>query len=237
MKRPQFVTDYFYHIYNRGVEKRDIFLDDADHFRFIRGLYEFNDSNPTALSKMINFRGRSSELPEVSEDGPRHLSRKKIVEIVCFCLMPNHFHLLLKQIRDNGIPLFMKKLATGYAMYFNTKYKRSGVFFQGRYKAIIVEKEEYLLHLSRYIHLNPVELIEPQWKERGIKDKNKVFSFLENYRWSSYPDYIGKKNFPSITKDGKDIILEIEGGSLAYKRFVESWLEKDFQIVQDTILE
>lgn len=234
MKRPQFVTDHFYHIYNRGVEKRDIFLDDADHFRFIRGLYEFNDDHPIVLSRIPNYRGRSSA---VVEDRPLHLPRERIIEIICFCLMPNHFHLLLKQIKDNGIPLFMKKLSTGYAMYFNTKYKRSGVFFQGRYKAILVEKEEYFLHLSRYIHLNPVELIEPHWKERGVQDKKKVFSFLENYRWSSYPDYIGKKNFPSITKDGKDLILEIEGGSIAYKRFVESWLEKDFHAIQDALID
>jgi putative transposase len=107
-------------------------------------------------------------------------------------------------------------------MYFNEKYKRVGSLFQGRFKAIEVDSEPYLLQLSRYIHLNPVDLIEPNWKENGLADPKKVNEFLENYRWSSYMDYIGKKNFPSLTS--REFLLELFNNSPSeYKKFVKDW--------------
>ncbi len=95
-----------------------------------------------------------------------------LVEILCFCLMPNHFYLILKQLIEGGILLFMQKLA-GYVYYFNLKFKRIRSLFQGKFKAIEIDNENYLLHLSRYQHLNPLELIEPDWKEDGIKNLKK----------------------------------------------------------------
>lgn len=149
--------------------------------------------------------------------------------------MPNHFHLILEQSVENGTSKFMQKLGTGYTMFFNTKYERSGVLFQGTFKAIPVENETYLTHLSRYIHLNPVELKEPEWKEKGIKNWKLVNQFLENYRWSSYLDYIGKKNFPSVTD--RELILDIFDNEKNYKKFIREWLAKDFQGVKELILE
>src|SRR3989344_6026710 len=121
MKKPQFTTDAFYHIYNRGVEKRKIFLDKDDHFRFIHDLFEFNDE---AYALNIYYKLPSLTSYEVQ---PRKMSKRKLlVEIIAFCLMPNHFHLLLRQNADSGIVRFMQKLGTGYTMYFNQKYQRVG---------------------------------------------------------------------------------------------------------------
>ncbi|MDA2922084.1 transposase, partial [Patescibacteria group bacterium AH-259-L07] len=189
MRKVNFVNNQFYHVYNRGVEKRDIFMNEKDYIRFIHDLFEFN--NTEYAHKFLENTKIGSSTPEYS---PEYC----LVNMICFCLMPNHYHLILEQLIDSGIPRFMHKLSTGYTNSFNLKYDRVGSLFQGRYKAIHIDKENYLLHLSRYIHLNPIELIERNWKEEGIKNWKKVNDFLEDYRWSSYLDYIGKKNFPSV---------------------------------------
>ncbi|MDA3792322.1 MAG: transposase, partial [Elusimicrobia bacterium] len=124
--------------------------------------------------------------------------KEEYVEIVAFALMPNHYHIILKQIADNGISKYMHKLGTGYTMYFNKKNKRSGSLFEGRFKAKAITNDEYLVHLSRYIHLNPVSLKEPDWKDCGINDKNKIKKYLEKYRWSSYCNYINSNNIKGI---------------------------------------
>jgi len=212
MHKPKFENRHFYHVYNRGVEKRDTFMDDHDRFRFIHDLYEFNDTAPA---------GKFSEVRPPIVVG-KH-KRDMLVKIHVFCLMTNHYHLILEQIKDGGIVQFMKKLGTGYAMYFNEKYTRVGPLFQGRFKAILVDEDRYLSHLSRYIHLNPFELIEPKWQEVRIQNWDKAREFLETYRWSSFMDYIGKKNFPSITSRDfiyKLISLKIETQNDEYKNFI-----------------
>lgn len=231
MRRINFKNGQYYHIYNRGVEKRDIFLDEGDYFRFIHNLYEFNNSNP-----VLNL-GR--DLGGLNEGGETSFNqrkpRKRLVDIICFCQMPNHFHIILKQLVEGGISKFMQKIGTGYTVYFNIKYERSGVLFQGVFKAVHIEAENYLTYLSRYIHLNPAELKESEWKKGGIKNWKLVNEFLENYRWSSYPDYIGKKNFPSVTN--RELILKIFGDEKNYKRFIKEWLAKDLQNVKEIVLE
>lgn len=179
----------FYHVFNRGVEKRDIFVQEEDYLRFIHDLYEFNDQN-----QVLNLKFRFNYGSQTSIVRKRLL----IVNIHCFCLMPNHFHLILEPLVDNGISLFMQKMGSGYTNYFNNKYQRVGPLFQGRFKRIKVEKDEYLLHLSRYQHLNPIELIVPNWSKEGLGNWQKVNEFLKTYRWTSYLDYIGIKNFPSV---------------------------------------
>lgn len=118
---------------------------------------------------------------------------KTLVDIGAYCLMPNHFHLLLHEKTENGISLFMQKLTTAYTMYFNKKYDRSGGLFQGTYKAKHADSDIYLKYLFGYIHLNPVKLIEPTWKEKKIKNRIQAEKFLEKYQYSSYPEYTNKK--------------------------------------------
>lgn len=229
MKRPQFETGEIYHIYNRGVEKRKIFLKDEDYFRFIHDLFEFNDIIPAG--KFFIFGGSTSEYV-----GTEKRKRELLVEILAFCLMPNHYHLLLRQLQNKGITKFMKKLDTGYAMYFNKINKRVGPLFQGIFKAVLIDKQAQFYHIPYYIHLNPLELIMPNWKEEGIKDFQKAEQFLESYRWSSYLDYIGKKNFPSVISD--KFLNEVWGGSQKYKSDFKNWL-KDFDIdnIREEIIE
>ena len=128
---------------------------------------------------------------------------KKIVDIVCFCLMPNHFHFLLRQNRDGGITEFVSKLSNSYTKYFNVKRNRIGPLLQGDFKSVYVETNEQLIHLSRYIHLNP-------YVGNLVKD-------LENYRWSSYREYIGLENTDICQKE---IVLGQFKSPQDYKRFV-----------------
>jgi putative transposase len=233
IKKPLFVNDYIYHVFNKGIEGRDIFLDDEDRLRFIHNLFEFNDSE-TASKFLPSKIKRSSETQYLTfkERKPRKL----IVEILAFCLMPNHFHLLLKQKEDNGIVKFMHKLGTGYTNYFNLKYQRTGHLFQGRFKAVLVESQSHFIHLPYYIHCNPLDLKFPEWRKREIENWEEALNFLENYRWSSYLDYIGKKNFPSVTQ--RDFLNNFFEGPENYKQSMINWLkEMDLKSFKDVILE
>lgn len=117
----------------------------------------------------------------------------------------------------------MRKFGAGYAAYFNKKYNRKGHLFQGRFHAVYIKNNEQLKAVFVYIHTNGVSLVEPGWKERGISNPKRVLEFLENYKWSSYPDYIGKKNFPSVTK--RSFFLKIMGKEKGCKNFVEAWVK------------
>jgi len=156
MKKPQLVENEIYHVYNRGVEKRNIFSDKQDYLRFIHGLFEFNDEEATT-NTLYYFNPDSAEIEsKYIEKGGK--VRKLLVEILIFTLMPNHFHLLLKQKGKDGIVKFMQKLGTGYTMYFNKKYERVGSLFQGRFKACLISEESHFIHIPFYIHTNPIDL-------------------------------------------------------------------------------
>jgi len=212
MRKTNFFNDGFYHIYNRGVLKQPIFFENVDYSRFVHNLYEFNDTN----RKIVEVEPREAQ--------PRGLGREPVVAIIAWCLMPNHFHLFVQQLKEGGVSSFMHKLGTGYTTFINKKYERSGHVFQGRFRAKSIDKENYFLHISRYIHLNPVEFIEPNWKKDGIKDWQKTQEFLERYKWSSYQDWIGKKNIPAILdlSSVKGMFLSVK----MYKKFLREWADK-----------
>ncbi|MBI2052500.1 MAG: transposase [Candidatus Sungbacteria bacterium] len=216
-RKVPFAEGCYYHIYNRGTEKRDIFLDSKDYERFLYLLLACNDANPI-LNSQYHYRGFASIEKEEKK-------RDKLVDIVCFCLMPNHFHIMLKQVKEKGVPLFMQKLGTGYTMYFNVKKERSGALFQGVFKAVHIDKQNYLDRLTTYIHLNPVELIEPRWKENGIKNWQKAQKFSEEYLWSSYCDYIGEGRFKNILS--MDIVGKLFGSLHKHKKISKEFLNAD----------
>lgn len=232
-----FVAGNVYHVLNRGVDKRKIFLDDKDRFRFIHDLFEFNNKELLSNSGYFFSRRQTNSIDIArryigSERKPREL----LVEILAFSLMPNHYHMLLKPKFDDALPYFMKRLNMGYAKYFNEKYDRAGTLFQGRYKAVPVTEDSHFIHLPYYIHFNPLDLNSPEWRERELKDHNKAIKFLESYRWSSHLDYLGKKNFPSVTQ--REFLLEFFGGTKGYNDKIKDWLKSlDISKIKDTVLE
>jgi len=186
-----FAIDEFYHIFNRGTEKRRIFMDDKDYQRFMALLYLCNGDSS------VNIR---DQFPKgLSFGNVKNFKRgEQLVAIGAYCLMPNHFHILIKEIVENGISRYVSKLSTAYSMYFNRKHTRTGKLFENKFKAEYVDRDEYLEYLFAYIHLNPLKLIEPKWREEGIADMDKARQYLKEYKYSSYPDYIGDKRQESI---------------------------------------
>jgi len=208
MRKIQFIESELYHIYNRGVDKREIFAEEVDYLRFVHNLFEFNDNN--SVSNLGYYINKSN-----SEFFPRKKPRELLVEILIFTLMPNHFHLILRPKTEKGIEKFMQKLGTGYSMYFNQKYKRSGALFQGRFKAKIINKDSYYSHLPFYIHANPLKIY-------GIYRGSTSIDLLKDYQWSSFKDYIGIKNFPSVTS--RELFLNHFGGEEEYQKAFLDWL-------------
>lgn len=195
-------TGEVYHVLNRGVEKRPTFTDKRELQRAIDAMEFYRFANPPfKLSKFFNISrdDRIKILKGIEKEND------KLVEILSFCLMPNHFHFLLKQLKDNGISIFISKFSNSYARYFNTKHERVGPLFQGRFKAVHIQNEEQLIHVSRYIHLNPVVSFLIKTEE------------LENYAWSSYPDYLGLTNL-QITD--KKLVMSYFKTKEKYKQFV-----------------
>jgi len=205
-----------YHVLNRGVDKRNIFMEDGDRVRFVHDMFEFNDieaaNNTLRRQQMNDFVSRSSRVP--------------VVEIHGWCLMGNHYHLLLSETVEGGLTLFTRRLNVGYAKYFNEKYKRQGTLFQGRTKKIRINNDAYFLHILHYIHLNPLDVLHgaESWRALEINDSKKALKHLEKYRWSSYLDYCGKKNFPSILT--KDLFGDVFKN---YPRTIASYL-KDIEL-------
>ena len=155
MRKIIFAEGEFYHIYNRGTDKRTIFLDDQDFARFLQSMIEFNTTNPIGSLYQNSFHKNKNQLRSLASKSDTVSGEdEKLVEIIAYCLNPNHFHFVLRQISDRGIAQFMQRLGTGYTKYFNHKYERTGALFQGTFKAIHVDSNEYLLHVSAYVNLN-----------------------------------------------------------------------------------
>jgi len=203
MRTTFFAVGEYYHIFNRGVDKRTTFENDDDVARFYNSIEEFNVLEPIGSlyeNSFVKKLGSSTSKPE----------KDTLVSLVAHCTNPNHYHLLLKQEVENGIEKFMHRIGTGYTKYFNNKYKRSGALFQGRFKSVHIDSNEYLLHLSAYINLND-----------RVHQLGSSTSKLVRSR-SSWEEYINKG-----TKEicEKEIILGQFGNRNEYKEFALSSLE------------
>jgi len=215
----KFETGEFYHVYNRGTDKRIIFVDDADYKRFIKLLFICNSDQSVHLSN-IEYQGRT--LINLVNNG----RGESLVDIGAYCLMPNHFHMILHEKVDGGISSFMKKLLTAYSMYFNNKHERTGSLFEGKFKAIHVNTDDYLEYLFAYIHLNPVKLIELNWKEGEVINTEEAKKFLESYKYSSYFDYVGKIR-EELCLINKVPYPEYFSTPKEHRDFVEYWLKNE----------
>ncbi|MDD5433444.1 MAG: transposase [Candidatus Pacebacteria bacterium] len=220
-RKDQFTNNEIYHITLRGIDEKRIFRDIHDYYRMIFSVYEFNNVKPVSIQHRRKERERWKNSKSLSS-GIEEDKRERIVDILAFVWMPNHIHLLLNQLQEGGITKFMRKVGTGFAAYFNKKYNKSGYVFQNRFFSLRIDHNEQLKNAFTYINVNPASLVEPKWKEFGIKDSDKVINFLENYKWSSYQDYLGRDNFPSVTHRG--FITNIFGGINNIQRFVDNWI-------------
>ncbi|OIO31703.1 MAG: hypothetical protein COZ49_01435 [Candidatus Yonathbacteria bacterium CG_4_10_14_3_um_filter_47_65] len=233
-RKTPFAQGEFYHLYNRGTDKREIFLDERDYRRFQLLLYT---ANSAGVIRLDNFLTQVRLGRTYLKDGFLLPRGDTLVDIGAYCLMPNHFHLLLQEKRDGGISSFMQKLATAYSMYFNNRNKRTGGLFEGRFKAKRVDTDEYLKYLFAYVHLNPIKIIEPGWKETGIADRNAAIKYLTSYSFSSYVDYTKKetrleqniltyKAFPQY-------FMEVS----SFEHFIKEWLNFNSDLDQRSMLE
>ncbi len=203
-----YIENGFYHVYNRGVEKRNIFLDEQDHRVFLSYLKIYLTPSAEEIDAINNNGHLDNEDKNTKIYRLNELNNySKKINLICYVLMPNHFHLELQQIGKKDIGNFMQSLITKYTMYFNKKYKRVGSLFQGRYKAVLIFGKEYLINLSKYIHLNPSEILAK-------------YQSLESYPWSSYPAYIRNIEIKWLKKDY--ILSYFHKSKNSYKDFVGS---------------
>lgn len=205
--REPFVIGQYYHIYNRGTDKRIIFMDKFDLERFLQSMEEFNSVEPIGSIYENRFK----------KDNKLGAPSAKLVDIICYSLSPNHFHFILSPLVENGIEKFMQKLGSGYTMHFNEKYERSGVLFQGRYKSILIKTDDYLIYLSAYINLNNkihFSVNEKNNSQNFEKNKNKQLFYK-----SSWEEFLGE-NKESLCN--KSIVLDRYKNIEEYKEFAES---------------
>lgn len=175
MRKTELASEEYYHIYNRGVDKRNVFEDSSDFIRFCISIDLLNDRQDGLMDKWRDFK-KCVPKAQLSEFKKKYLNeRKYLVEIIAFCLNPNHYHILLKQKLDKGIEKFMHRLGTSYTKYFNRRNDRSGALFQGRFKATHIKSNAMLLYMSVYVNCNS--------EIHGIAKAAK-------YRWCSFGDYM-----------------------------------------------
>src|SRR3989338_3805531 len=193
-----FQVDEWFHCYNRGIEKRVVFEGEDDSERFLQILYLANSTKTL----------HRSNLSQKTTDEIVSMDRADtLVSIGAYCLMPNHFHLLLKETTYGGITRFMQKLGTAYAMYFNTKNRRTGNLFVKPFRSRHVGEDRYFQCVVNYIHCNPAERFESGWKKGVVKSMSRLERKLRNYRYSSFPDYAGERRALSaiLSRDGFDV--------------------------------
>ncbi len=200
-RKTSFANGEFYHVYNRGVDKRNIFIDRADVQRFFKGMLEFNTALPIGSLYEHSFQQLGGETAKSEKE--------KLVNIIAYRLNPNHFHFILEQVVEGGVSEFMKRIG-GYTWYFNNKHKRSGALFQGVFKDIHIDSNEYLLHLSAYVNLN----------DRVHQLGGETAKLVEGMSsWSEYTE----KGVEGICE--KEIVLGQFKNAVEYKKFALSSLE------------
>jgi len=199
IRRQPLITEQYYHIYNRGVDKRDIFLDKNDIYRFVESIKEFNRVDKiNSLANLRKFKSNPQIAAEQLSEDKNHL-----IEIIAYCLNPNHFHFVLKQVSDNGIAKFMHKLQGGYSSYFNVKNSRSGALFQGAFKSQIVINDNYFNKIIGYVNKN--------YLIHNIPANKSDLVFSGDYEYEN-------NKFNIISKKEGSNILEVFGGVNKFKK-------------------
>ncbi len=214
-----FSVGEYYHLYNRGVEKRLIFLDQYDRQRFILSIYLCNSNKPADLGCLLRRGLTSSNIFKLNRE-------EKLVYIGAWCLMPNHFHILLKEKVEGGIALFMQKLLTSYTMYFNAKYQRTGSLFGGSFKAKHIDSDVYLNYLYAYIHLNPIGIIDQGWKDKRLRNRKVAEKFITEYAYSSYLDWSGCERDLAVILNKEQFPVQFKN-KLDFNEMLLEWIHFD----------
>ena len=225
-RRTPFAQDEWYHVYTRGIDKRTTFHRAEDFHRFKLLLYLANDTKPFEIR---NYKDKSL-------DQIMMLPRKNpLVRIGAYCLMGNHPHLLLQESSEGGISRFMHKIGTGYTMYFNLIHNRIGNLFVKPFRSKHIPDDSGLRYVAQYIHLNPAELFEPQWKQGIVRDRQRLEKKLLDYKYSSLPDYHGivrpekailDNDAVSVISDNLPPLSRILDEAAEYYAEIESDLER-----------
>ena len=216
------VNNEIYHVLNKGISLQPTFLTKRDYQRALQTIFYYQNQKPPL--KYSRFLSLSNKQRETILDNLRK-QKLILVEIIAFCLMPNHFHFLLKQVANRGISKFISNFTNSYTRYFNTKNKREGALFKGKFKSVRIESDEQLLHVSRYTHLNP-------YSSYVIK----TLEELENYPYSSLPEYLQRSPKGSCQKE---IILDQFKNLNSYKNFVfdQANYQRELENIKHLILE
>lgn len=188
MRKIRFYPGEYYHVLNRGVSKENIFLDERDWIRFLFLILYLQAPNTIYnISDFVTHFTQHRVFSSLRKNAitSKNIARERTVELICFTLMPNHFHLLIREKKSGGISNYLQRVQNAYSKYFNIKYKRSGHVFQGPFRAIHIEDNEQLLYTSAYIHSNPRQL-QP-WRNK-----------MEQYPWSSFIDYSQENRWDTL---------------------------------------
>jgi len=207
-----------YHVMNRGVEKRKIFMKKQDYSRFTLGLEFFNRKDAhTSLWHILASAGPNSMPKRLLLE--REKPSEPLTELMAFVLMPNHYHFIVREIQVGGTAEFMKRMG-GYSTYFNKQYDRVGTLFQGRYKSVAIKDDNQAKIAFVYVHANPVELVEPGWKDFDVRNPKNAVRYLSSYEWSSYADYAGEEpKYPMTIQSG--YYRKLLGGPKKCRKVVE----------------
>ncbi len=208
----------YFHVMNRGVDKRTIAQDNADRLRFVTSLYVMNDTEQvenTARTSLLGVR-------------PRTDTRKRLVTIHAWCLMGNHYHLLLSENVEGGMSNFLKKLNVGYTGYFNLRHSRSGVLFQGKTKRVQIVTDRHFLYILPYIHLNPLDFYKDtkNWRIQCVSNPKRALEQVNGYRWSSLKNYSGELEFEPILA-GSDLYADRKLHTTTLRTFLARMADHD----------
>lgn len=221
MRKVVFANGEVYHTFNRGIDQRPTFTTKKEYMRALKALDLYRFSNPPLkLTKALLLEKEMERIffLRLNKEG------KKLAEIISYCLMPNHFHLLLRQKLESGISKFLSNLSNSYTRYFNTKHERLGPIFEGMFKAVRIENDRQLVHVSRYIHLNPVTSFV-------IKETE-----LDTYPWSSLPEFLGGREGEICDKE---LVLDLFSSKERYRNFVHDQIDyaKKLEAIKHLTLE
>ncbi|MEW5907726.1 MAG: transposase [Patescibacteria group bacterium] len=233
LRKEKFTTNEYYHIYNRTLSNSPFFREKSNCERLIKALLL---ANSTQASQALQFLRDNKNAPienalEIAKNG------KKLVDVVCYVIMPDHYHLLLKERLEGGITSFIHRCNISVAKYINTKINRHGPFFESLFKSKHITTNEYLLHLSLYIHLNPLDFISgKQWRRHKIQNWNKIRNRLIAYPYSSLKNFL-EKNYNDKILSGTEIIKKQFKNKMGYESFLHEWSEETFDAINEIIID